>query len=129
VTKLLIVEDDEIVLRGLEMLLVTAGHEVQAVSSGEAALEALAVGAALPDLIIADLLMPGMDGLELIDTVRAQSQWRSLPFLLITAQDAQRISKQITEREEVALLGKPFDVEALRSAMAEVLDEQSRSSC
>ena len=80
---ILIVEDHPPLLEGLVDLLASAGYRVLAALSGEEALETMEESQ--PDLILADIMMPGMDGYELYLEIRAHSEWQDIPFVFLTA--------------------------------------------
>lgn len=118
--KLLMVEDDETVLQGLEGLLaIVYGHQVRAVMTGEAALSALEVDR--PDLIITDVKLPGITGLHLVEAVRAHPGRENLPILVISATATYDLEQRIEQLEGVTYLRKPFGPEHLQQAVAEAL--------
>ncbi|MER7699699.1 MULTISPECIES: response regulator transcription factor [unclassified Streptomyces] len=78
--RLVLVEDDPSVREGVEMGLRRRGHDVLATATGEAGLEAL--DAFRPDLLLLDLMLPVMDGVEVCRRVRRTSQ---LPIIMLTA--------------------------------------------
>jgi CheY-like chemotaxis protein len=82
-----VVDDDPIQLRVMETALVDEGMDVQAFTNGDAALKWLSEHT--PDLITLDLMMPGMDGFEVLDGVRTYEQLKNVPVLIITAKDVQ----------------------------------------
>jgi PAS domain S-box-containing protein len=95
-SSILLVDDDPKALELLQEALRSAGYEVQSVRSGARALEVLAnkvVGA-----ILLDLLMPGMDGFQVIHHVRQEPALKDLPILIMTAKNL--------SREEIALLSR-----------------------
>jgi CheY-like chemotaxis protein len=121
-TKILLVEDDKTLLRGLETLLAVAGHQVRGVDSGEAALEAMAGD--LPELIIADILLPGMSGLQLLEAVNSNPDYEHVSFLCISAQDSVKASLgEVAAPTAVYLLPKPFDAQQLYNAVAAALEK------
>ena len=75
--KILIVEDDDAIAKPLTAGLEREGFDVKRVSTGEDALEA-----ALPDLVLLDLRLPGMDGTEVCRRLRARSD---VPIIVVTA--------------------------------------------
>jgi CheY-like chemotaxis protein len=100
-TEILLVDDDPKTLELLEEALRSAGYDTQSVQSGARALEVLS--SKLVSAVLLDLLMPGMDGFELIRHVRVQPTLKELPIFVMTA-------KTLTP-EEIALLGR--DTKAL----------------
>ncbi len=114
---ILLVDDDADLLRLMTMRLAAAGHEVQAVSSAEAALAQLAVR--LPALVITDVRLPGLDGLALFDEVRARHP--SLPVILLTAHGSIPDAVEATTRGAHAYLTKPFDGKELMDKIGQAL--------
>jgi PAS domain S-box-containing protein len=103
-SSILLVDDDPRALDLLEEALRSAGYEVQSVRSGARALEVLAnkvVGA-----ILLDLLMPGMDGFQLIRHVRQEPSLKDLPILVMTAKSLSREEIALLNRETQGLLQK-----------------------
>ena len=82
--KILIAEDDKELLQLFRHVLVKNGYSVTGVTNGVEALEAL--GESYYDVIISDIMMPQMDGYELVRTLRAEGN--TTPVLMITAKDA-----------------------------------------
>jgi signal transduction histidine kinase/DNA-binding response OmpR family regulator len=103
-SSILLVDDDPKALELLEEALRSAGYETQAVRSGTRALEVLAnkvVGA-----ILLDLLMPGMDGFQVIRHVRQEPAFRELPILVMTAKNLSQDEIALLNRETQGLLQK-----------------------
>jgi len=103
-SSILLVDDDPRALDLLEEALRSAGYEVQSVRSGARALEVLAnkvVGA-----ILLDLLMPGMDGFQVIRHVRQEPALKDLPILVMTAKNLSREEIALLTRETQGLLQK-----------------------
>jgi len=98
---ILLVDDDPGTLELLEETLRSAGYETQSVRSGPRALEVLS--SKLVSAVLLDLLMPGMDGFQVIQHVRQQPTLKDLPILIMTA-------KSLTP-DELAVLGR--DTQAL----------------
>jgi signal transduction histidine kinase/DNA-binding response OmpR family regulator len=103
-SSILLVDDDPKALELLQETLRSAGYETQAVRSGTRALEVLAnkvVGA-----ILLDLLMPGMDGFQVIRHVRQEPAFRELPILVMTAKNLSQDEIAFLNRETQGLLQK-----------------------
>jgi GAF domain-containing protein/CheY-like chemotaxis protein len=81
----LLVDDDDLVRRGVRQALEPIGWKVTEAEDGQVAVEALA--AARPDVIILDLMMPKMDGFEFLNELRARSDWQDIPVVVVTAKD------------------------------------------
>jgi CheY-like chemotaxis protein len=81
----LLVDDDDVVRRGVRQALEPIGWKVREAENGQAAVEALAAGRV--DVIILDLMMPKMDGFEFLDELRSRLDWQDIPVVVITAKD------------------------------------------
>ena len=107
--KILVIEDDKDIAHLVELHLRDAGHEVRVVHDGKAGLE-LALSSPF-DLIILDLLLPGMDGLEICRRVRAASAYT--PILMLTARSAELDRVLGLEIGADDYLTKPFSIREL----------------
>jgi CheY-like chemotaxis protein len=98
---ILVVDDDSSMRFLLKMLFESAGYQVVEAHHGAAALECLKE--AHPSLIVTDLMMPVMDGNQLIERLRSDPEMQSIPILATTARLA-----DVAEPAD-AVLTKPFD--------------------
>ncbi|HLF58883.1 MAG TPA: response regulator [Alphaproteobacteria bacterium] len=110
---ILLAEDDQSMRRFLKRALEKAGHEVLAVGDGLEALEAFEPGRF--NLLLADIVMPGMDGIELAR--RARDTCPELPVMFITGFAAVALRARKTLPGETRVLAKPFH---LRDLVAEI---------
>jgi PAS domain S-box-containing protein len=101
---ILLVDDDPKTLELLEETLRSAGYETQSVQSGARALEVLS--SKLVSAVLLDLLMPGMDGFEVIRHVREQATLKELPILVMTAKTLAQEEIALLSRETQALFQK-----------------------
>lgn len=106
---ILLVDDDPGLLRLLSIRLNAAGYEVRAVQSGEVALEA--VETQRPDLVITDLRMDRMDGMQLLDELNRRCT--GLPVLILTAHGTIPDAVSATQEGAIAFLTKPVDKTSL----------------
>ncbi len=83
--RVLVVDDDEVVRRGVSQTLTPIGWKVIEAEDGQAAVQSLL--ASRPDVIILDLIMPKMDGFEFLDQLRDRPDWQDIPVVVITAKD------------------------------------------
>jgi two-component system response regulator MprA len=113
----LLVDDDAPIRRMLERTLVAEGYDVAAVADGGAALAQ--VERSLPDLIVLDVAMPGMDGLAVTRRLRAKGL--PVPILLLTARDA--LAERVAGLDAGAddYLVKPFEVQELTARVRALL--------
>ena len=122
-TRVLVI-DDEPVIRGVIVeILAQAGHTVSGAESAEHALRLLDVEEF--DLVVSDVVMPGLSGLELLELVRRQQA--SLPVVLVTGAGTYDTLSQALTRGAAGLVTKPFAHAELRSACAHALERAARS--
>lgn len=114
---ILVVDDDALIRRSLAVSLAQAGYQVQTAASGENALEI--VRAKSPDLVLLDISMPGMDGLEALRTLRAHAQ--NLPVIFLTARRRELDEVVGLELGADDYVTKPFDLDVLLAHIKAVL--------
>jgi two-component system chemotaxis response regulator CheY len=120
-TKTIMIVDDSASMRGLiSMTLKNNGYEVIEASDGKEAVKRLS-SAGKVDLIITDLNMPNMDGIQFIKTVKGDSKYRFIPVVMLTTES------QDTKKEEGRLAGakawivKPFKPEVLVGVVKKII--------
>jgi CheY-like chemotaxis protein len=112
-TRLLVVDDELSILEALEDVLATEGYEVLTAHNGAEGLKRL--GEALPDLVLLDLMMPVMDGREMLRRMREDPRLKDIPVIIMSAG---RISDE-ERRAACATLPKPFDLDNLLRTLSE----------
>jgi chemosensory pili system protein ChpA (sensor histidine kinase/response regulator) len=111
-TRLLVVDDAWTVRMTMKQLLEDAGYQVDTAQNGIAALERLRQ--ALPDLVLTDLEMPEMNGLELARRMRDLPAWRNIPLVMITSRSANKHQEAAQQAGVQLYLTKPYrDAELL----------------
>ncbi len=109
---ILVVDDHEEIREALAEILEEEGHEVLQAVDGLDALKVVA--ARLPDVILLDIAMPGMDGLETLQRLKDQPESSNLPVIMVTAQgDRQNMVRavQLGVRDYVTKPWEPGEVE------------------
>ena len=135
--RVLIVDDDEIMVERLKDLVTAAGFEVQTASNGEAALAALAERFA--PIVILDRRMPGMDGLTLCRKIRATQYPGYVYIMLVTAHDSEDeilagldagaddyLSKRVSATHVIARLATARRILQLEHSLKQVIEERRR---
>lgn len=107
-SRILIVEDEPQLLRALTINLRARGYEVKPVADGRSAL--VVAGAGEIDLIILDLGLPDMDG---VDVVRALRGWNNVPVIVLSARDAQAAKVGALDAGADDYVTKPFGMDEL----------------
>lgn len=111
--KILICDDDEAILEVIKIMLENAGYEVIALFSGRAIQKK--VKQILPDLILIDIWMPGIDGKEAIKLLKHDKETQSIPIVIISALHRNEISAIVKDVGADAFLPKPFEMQDLLS--------------
>jgi len=118
-TNILIVDDNAANRDTLEALLTSLGHELRFAQSGE---EALKKAIALPpDLILLDVNMPGMDGFEVCEKLRADSKLASVPIVITTSLDDKKSKMRGIEVGADDFITKPIDGMEIRARVKMIL--------
>ncbi len=117
---ILIVEDEEDVAQVMRYNLQKAGYRTIVAEDGEQALSAVRYGD--PDLVLLDLMLPGMDGWEVCRILRGSEQAATTPVIMVTAV-ANEESRVLSLRAGADdFLAKPFSVDALITRIRRILD-------
>lgn len=115
-TRVLIVEDERHIIESLTFVLEREGFEVAAALDGESAMARLRAGR--PHIVLLDLMLPRMSGLEVLKQVRADAQLASLPVVVLTAKGREHDRRMAEEIGADVFMTKPFSnsevVEAVR---------------
>ena len=118
--RILLVDDERDVVTLLRFLLERDGHEVTAAFNGAEALARIDSPAALPELIVLDLMMPVMDGFAVAARLAADARTSAIPIVLMTAKGGLKEALK-TSPNIVGGMDKPFDPGKFRSLVAELL--------
>lgn len=119
----LIVDDDSRNRKLEEALLRADGYAVQSVDSGAAALAT--IGSTPPDLVLLDLMMPGMDGFEVIRRMKADPAMQAIPVILVTALDDAASRARAATAGVTDIITKPIDRWELKACLDKLLGSPS----
>ncbi len=120
--KILHVEDDESIRLIVEMALVDlAGFSLLAFDNGMAAVAQ--VSQYRPDLILLDVMMPGMDGLQTLQAIRQQPDCQHIPVVFMTARIQSDEKQQYLTAGAIAVIEKPFHAPSLGPELLEIFQQ------
>ncbi|EXJ12028.1 MULTISPECIES: response regulator [Nitrincola] len=122
--KILHVDDDESIRDIVEIALVDlSGFTLVSTSSGQEAIERLEHFQ--PDLILLDVMMPEMDGLETLRRIRIKSETQRTPVVFMTARVQENEKQQYLKAGAVSVIEKPFDAACLGDQLTSIFLSQS----
>ena len=105
--RILVVDDEEKNIKLIKGMLMRENFIIEGCLSGEAAIDAIQDGK--PDLILLDILMPGIDGFELCRMLKKEVQTRTIPIVMVTALKEREERKKALEAGAEDFLNKPLD--------------------
>jgi DNA-binding NtrC family response regulator len=112
---ILLVDDDKLLVHALSRVLVAAGVAVESCADGASAIERIAAGRF--DVVVSDIGLPGMSGIELLRAIRDVDD--DLPVVLITGAPAKDAATEAVESGALKYLVKPFKSDELLEAVVE----------
>jgi adenylate cyclase len=119
---ILVVDDNEINRDLLSRYLARLGHAVQSVPDGKKALEMIGTGAF--DLVLLDIMMPELNGYQVLQHLKDSSNWRDLPVIMISALDEMDSVVRCIELGAADYLSKPFNPVLLRARVGACLEKK-----
>ena len=115
----LVVDDDEDNIRIISTMLLARGYEVRLARDGRGAVES--IRQQRPDLVLLDVMMPGLDGMQVLDAIRADPRLASLPVILVTAKTEDQDLLEGYRAGAQYYVTKPFTSRQLLYAISLVL--------
>ncbi len=122
--RILIVEDQAVIVNMLKIRLQANNYEVITAGDGEEGLEK--AKKEKPNLIILDVMLPRMNGYKVCQLLKADPKYNTIPIILASGRTPQEIRKVGEEVGANAYVSKPFEAEELLSKMKELLDERGK---
>ncbi len=121
---ILVVDDEDDILELVRYNLAKAGYKVTAVASGEDAIKA--ARSKLPDLVLLDLMLPGVDGLEVCNTIRRDQRTANIPIVMLTARGDEADIVTGLELGADDYITKPFSPRVMLARVKAVLRRRTR---
>ena len=118
--KILLVDDEVVGLEILKDLLESSGYEVEAATSGAEALEKFSEGF---DLVVLDIMLPQMDGYEIVRRIRAHPVAGGVPVVMLTALKGEEDRKKAAEAGANDYITKPVDMDDFEERIARLLSQ------
>ena len=119
--KILIVDDEPNIVIPLQFLMEQNGYNILVAQSGEEALEM--ISKEKPDLVLLDIMLPGVDGFEVCEIVRLNPEWRNIKIIFLTAKgrDVDIAKGMVLGADEY--ITKPFSNQQIIDAVTKLLEE------
>ena len=120
--KILIVDDEPNIVVPLQFLMERNGYETAVAQSGEEALEAIAKEK--PDLVLLDIMLPGIDGFEVCEIVKLKPEWKNIKIIFLTAKgrDVDIAKGMVLGADEY--ITKPFSNKQIVECVQKLLEEK-----
>lgn len=118
--RIIVCDDEPHIVEGLRFLLRAPDRQIEVTTSGKQALQR--IEEQVPDLLITDIMMPEMSGLEVVATLRANPGTQDLPIIIITAKGQARDAAMAQEVWSATVVAKPFQPQKLRELVTLTLE-------
>ncbi|MEC7583609.1 MAG: response regulator [Planctomycetota bacterium] len=120
---ILIIEDEKLIIVSTQMVLEAAGFTVDSATNGE---DGIAKARSMePDLILLDIMMPGIDGWETLTRLKRDPETASIPVVIFTAREHSRGHQKSTEMGAADYFRKPFEPDELIELVEKHAAQQS----
>ncbi|HHX87021.1 MAG TPA: response regulator [Firmicutes bacterium] len=119
--KVLLVEDEKNIILGVRTCLDAVGYQVHVVEDGEQALEYIRTQK--PDLVLLDLMLPKVDGFEVLNTIKKGEATKHIPVIVLTAKVSQEDQKRAKDLGADFYMTKPFRPQELWDKIKNFLPE------
>ena len=116
--KVLVVDDEPNIVISLKFLLENAGFDVKSESDGQSALDAIA--SSTPDVLVLDVMLPGLDGFQVLRELRSDPRYEKLPVLMLTAKGQREDRKTAIDTGADVFISKPFSNDEVVKAVQDL---------
>ena len=118
-----IVDDDEEMNRAIGLMLKMLDCEVRSFHGARPAVQTLLTGKS-PDLLLLDLNMPEVSGLDMLEFLRRRKEWKDLPIIVLSSDAAESMVDKTIQMGADSYLIKPVTIEELEKAMAAAIEKR-----
>jgi len=126
-TKILIVDDSDVIRAELQGILANGGYSVTAAASGTDGLSA-AINQGPFDLIITDYNMPGLNGVEMCQKIREDARYSQTPILVLTTESSTELRKKGQEIGVRAWLVKPINADVISKVLVKLFSATQKAA-
>jgi DNA-binding response OmpR family regulator len=119
--RLIVCDDEPHIVEGLAFLLRKPDREILIARNGQDVLDLIA--AEIPDLLIIDVMLPGLSGLDVVARLRSEEATRNVPIIILTAKGQAQDAAMAQEVWAATVVAKPFSPQNLRSLVQSHLEE------
>ena len=123
--KILVVDDEDDILQFLELVLREKGYEVVTAASGQEALTRAQIEK--PDLVLLDIMMPQMDGWEVLKLLRVDEGTSDIPVAMLSARTEAKDRVQGLQEGAIDYICKPFSLQELLGRVEAIFEQVERS--
>jgi len=120
---IMVVDDEPDILTSIEQMLEINGYSVISASDGKECLQKLSKLTINPDLILLDIMMPGISGWDVAAEIKGNPQWKSIPIIFLTAR-GDTMSMGMGEMTSEDYIVKPFDINNLINRIQKILEKK-----
>jgi two-component system phosphate regulon response regulator PhoB len=124
-TRVLIAEDDDALRRLLELRLHMDGFSVATAADGQQAIDQATTQDPPPDILLCDIMMPRVSGLNVCRELRARAGTREMPIILLSAHNLDSTIEAVMALGNIDFMNKPFDACELRERILSVLAQHA----
>jgi len=117
---ILVVDDDPVVSTIVNDFLTAHGHKIEVMDSGEKALAKLEGTSQQPDIVILDLVMPDMNGIDVLQKIKGQEKTETLPVIMLSANDDTDSLMEKYEFKADHYLEKPFSIKKILEVLKQL---------
>ena len=123
--RVLIIEDEKLIILSTQMVLEASGYRVDSAMDGEEGIQKAKQSA--PDLILLDIMMPGIDGWETLTRLKQDPETADVPVVIFTAREHSRGHQRSAEMGAADYFRKPFEPEELVELVEKHCGQRQRS--